>query len=99
MTLGPTAGFGRLRHVAPVAWLALAPIGAAIAAFQLSARHHALDAILANAMCGGPAMTSGAPEFLGHCMACWSAAVSTGLGTLALMLFLVHAVQLVVVPT
>jgi hypothetical protein len=76
------------------AWLTGVPLTAAVAAFQQSARQHILDSLLAGSVCGNPAMRAGAPEFLGHCAACWTAAGATGLGTLALMLVLMHAANL-----
>jgi hypothetical protein len=75
-------------------WLTGVPLVAALAAFQVSARTHMLDDVLASATCGNLSMRASAPEFLGHCAACWSAAVSTGLGTLVVMLMLMEAVTL-----
>jgi len=84
----PVAG---LPHWISAAWLAIVPVTAAMAAFQQSARGHVLDDLLAQGGCGNLAMRAGAPEFFGHCAACWSAAAATGLGTLAVMLILMRA--------
>jgi hypothetical protein len=47
-------------------------------AFELSAREHALDALIGQGACGNLSMLPGAPLFLGHCLQCWSSGLAAG---------------------
>lgn len=68
-------------------WLAMlaGPSAAAILAFQTSARAHALDLLLAGAVCGNPANRPEVFTLFGHCMTCWSTGAAAGVATSALM--------------
>jgi hypothetical protein len=70
--------------------LLVGPASAAVTAFQVSARAHVVDLLLAGGLCGNPAARSGANLFLGHCATCWSAATFAGVATFLAMASILH---------